>query len=185
MQRLARHPHASEHFAELMGHFGQATNALSFLFSLLGTRWGVRCAVLPSFSVCPFSPSQLAVSTPPPPTPHYYMLIPRVHTHANAHTHSYVVRTLGLPATLRIFPCLLIVASIAAFLYPYLGVRAPSAHPSRRARSSKTPLILLSSFFCMCQQVLFFFVSILKALSYALNEPCKEMLYIPTSDTIR
>lgn len=73
------------------------------------------------------------------------------------HTHtprSYVVRTLGLPATLRIFPCLLIVASIAAFLYPYLGV-------------------------------LFFFVSILKALSYALNEPCKEMLYIPTSDTIR
>ncbi len=34
-------------------------------------------------------------------------------------------------------------------------------------------------------QVLFFFVSILKALSYALNEPCKEMLYIPTSDTIR
>ena len=38
MQKLARHPHASEHFAELMGHFGQATNALSFLFSLLGTR---------------------------------------------------------------------------------------------------------------------------------------------------
>ena len=35
------------------------------------------------------------------------------------------------------------------------------------------------------RQVLFFFVSILKALSYALNEPCKEMLYIPTSDTIR
>ena len=33
--------------------------------------------------------------------------------------------------------------------------------------------------------MLFFFVSILKALSYALNEPCKEMLYIPTSDTIR
>jgi hypothetical protein len=37
----------------------------------------------------------------------------------------------------------------------------------------------------MHNQVLFFFVSILKALSYALNEPCKEMLYIPTSDTIR
>lgn len=40
MQKLARHPHASEHFAELMGHFGQATNALAFLFSLLGTRCG-------------------------------------------------------------------------------------------------------------------------------------------------
>jgi AAA family ATP:ADP antiporter len=33
--------------------------------------------------------------------------------------------------------------------------------------------------------VLFFFVSVLKALSYALNEPCKEMLYIPTSPLIR
>lgn len=49
-------------------------------------------------------------------------------TISHAHTYflllcSYVVRTLGLPATLRIFPCLLIVASIAAFLYPYLGVR--------------------------------------------------------------
>jgi len=38
LQKLSRHPHASEHFAQLMGHFGQATNALSFFFSLLGTR---------------------------------------------------------------------------------------------------------------------------------------------------
>lgn len=104
LEKLKRQPHVSERFAELMGHFGQVTNGLSFFFSLFGT--------------------------------------------------SYVVRQLGLPTTLRIFPCLLIVASIAAFLYPYLGV-------------------------------LFFFVSILKALSYALNEPCKEMLYIPTSPIIR
>lgn len=39
-----------------------------------------------------------------------------------------MVRTLGLPATLRIFPCLLIVASIAAFLYPYLGVSTICMH---------------------------------------------------------
>ena len=67
---------------------------------------------------------------------------------------SYVVRKLGLPKTLRIFPSLLILASITVFVLPRL-------------------------------EVLFFFVSILKALSYALNEPCKEMLYIPTTDLIR
>jgi len=177
---------------------------------------------------------------------------------------SYVVRTLGLPATLRIFPCLLILASIAAFLYPYLGVSPslppslPPSHPpdlplpphprldcrlplpiSRgksllpslpsslpltdhyipsstltppslppspppslppslpRSFSSSSPSLRPSPLPTLTPstpypslppslpQVLFFFVSILKALSYSLNEPCKEMLYIPTSDIIR
>ncbi len=111
MQKLARHPHASAHFAELMGRFGQATNALSFLFSLLGTRsvaWRGRTRATECclFITAPCPSNELTRSSHPTP------ILP-----------SYVVRTLGLPATLRIFPCLLIVASIAAFLYPYLGVR--------------------------------------------------------------
>lgn len=67
---------------------------------------------------------------------------------------SYVVRKLGIEATLRIFPLLLIMATVTTAFYPKLTV-------------------------------LFVFVSTLKALSYSLNEPAKEMLYIPTADLIR
>jgi hypothetical protein len=135
--KLRRHPHASENFAELMGHFGQLTNALTFFFSVSGT----PCLDF-VYALAPRGAFESADEVP-----WRFAALQLFGT-------SYVVRKLGLPTTLRIFPCLLIMASVAAFLYPYLGV-------------------------------LFFFVSILKALSYALNEPCKEMLYIPTSDVIR
>lgn len=95
---------AAEQFATLMGHFGQVTNGLSFVFSLFGT--------------------------------------------------SMVVRQLGLRRSLRVFPCLLVGAVLLSFLFPNLWV-------------------------------LFVSMSCLKALTYALNEPCKEMLYMPTSETIK
>lgn len=95
---------ADEHMANLMGHFGQATNSLSLLMSLFGT------------SLC--------------------------------------VRLLGLRWTLRIFPTLLVVAVVTSFFQPSL-------------------------------RVLFIAIAVLKGLTYALNEPCKEMLYLPTSDAIK
>ena len=95
---------AAGQFAALMGHFGQATNLLSFIFSLFGF--------------------------------------------------SFVVRRLGLAITLRIFPTLLIIAVVCTFCFPNLWV-------------------------------LFVSMSILKALTYALNEPAKELLYMPTSDAIK
>merc|ERR1712185_670840 len=91
-------------FAALMGHFGQATNLLSFVFSLFGF--------------------------------------------------SFVVRRLGLARTLRVFPTLLVLAVASTFFFPNLWV-------------------------------LFTSMSILKALTYALNEPAKELLYMPTSDAIK
>jgi len=93
-----------KNFAALMGHFGQVTNGLSLLLSLLGT--------------------------------------------------SLIVRKLGLPFTLTIFPVLLVLAITVSYLNPSLWV-------------------------------LFMAVSSLKGLSYALNEPCKEMLYMVTSDSIK
>jgi len=97
-------PKAAEHFATLMGHFGQATNILSFAVSLLGT--------------------------------------------------SVVVRRLGLRRALRVFPVLLLLAVLLASVLPSLWV-------------------------------LFFSISFLKALTYALNEPSKELLYMPTSEAIK
>lgn len=91
-------------FAKLMGHFGQTTNALSFVFSLFGF--------------------------------------------------SFVVRTLGLRRTLRVFPLLLLF--VVAF-------------------SSAIPNL----------PVLFYSISLLKALTYSLNEPAMELLYMPTSDAVK
>ncbi len=67
---------------------------------------------------------------------------------------SLIVRNLGLPLAISIFPCLLI-----------LGVLISTALPSL--------------------PVLFITVSVLKALTYSLGEPCKEMLYMVTSDTVK
>ncbi|CAM9979378.1 unnamed protein product, partial [Laminaria digitata] len=44
---------------------------------------------------------------------------------------------------------------------------------------------VVSSFFAPSLRFLFIAVAILKGLTYALNEPCKEMLYLPTSDAIK
>ncbi|CAM9868150.1 unnamed protein product [Ascophyllum nodosum] len=46
-------------------------------------------------------------------------------------------------------------------------------------------LAVLTSFFTPSLRVLFVAVALLKGLTYALNEPCKEMLYLPTSDAIK
>ncbi|CAB1114844.1 AAA [Ectocarpus sp. CCAP 1310/34] len=44
---------------------------------------------------------------------------------------------------------------------------------------------VVTSFFAPSLSFLFVAVAILKGLTYALNEPCKEMLYLPTSDAIK
>jgi AAA family ATP:ADP antiporter len=95
---------ATEGFATFMGMFGQATNLLSFLLSLLGT--------------------------------------------------SAVIRYLGLRLTLLLFPvvCLSMVALV---------------------RFQPTLYVVFAA------------MMILKACSYALNNPTKEMLYQPTSSAVR
>jgi len=87
-----------------MGRFGQLSNSLSFLLSLLGF--------------------------------------------------SYVVRSLGLPATLLVFPSLCLAATLLAYFAPSL------------------PTLFLTT-------------ALLKALTYALNEPALEMLYLPTSNDVK
>jgi len=67
---------------------------------------------------------------------------------------SFIVRKLGLPLTLRVFPCLLVITVMTLMFYPNLWI-------------------------------LFVSISILKGLAYALNDPAKEMLYIPTSNDIK
>jgi ATP:ADP antiporter, AAA family len=95
---------ATQAFAEFMGVFGQTTNALSFVLSLLGT--------------------------------------------------SMVIRRFGLRSTLILFPTLLCVACMVVYLSPTL-------------------------------EVVFGTMLTLKALSYALNNPCKELLYQPTSTSVK
>jgi len=94
----------SNKFANLMGHFGQLTNFLSFIISFFGF--------------------------------------------------SFLVHKLGVKFTLLIFPMLLFFSVILAYISP--------------------------SFW-----VLFIMVSLLKALIFSLNEPVKELLYIPTSESIK
>ena len=95
---------ATAEFTAFMGFFGQATNTLSFLLSLLGT--------------------------------------------------SAVIRFLGLRLTLLLFPTLCLCVIIFVRLYPTL-------------------------------YVVFGAMMTLKACSYALNNPTKEMLYQPTSAAVR
>lgn len=95
---------ATAAFASFMGLFGQATNSLSFLFSLFGT--------------------------------------------------SAVIRFLGLRLTLLLFPSLCLCVIIFVRLYPTL-------------------------------YVVFGAMMLLKANSYALNNPTKEILYQPTSSAVR
>jgi AAA family ATP:ADP antiporter len=95
---------ATAAFTTFMGFFGQATNTLSFLLSLLGT--------------------------------------------------SAVIRYLGLRLTLLLFPSLCLVVIIFVRLRPTLDV-------------------------------VFAAIMTLKASSYALNNPTKEMLYQPTSSAVR
>mmetsp|Transcript_8983 Transcript_8983/g.28516 ORF Transcript_8983/g.28516 Transcript_8983/m.28516 type:complete len:546 (+) Transcript_8983:43-1680(+) len=67
---------------------------------------------------------------------------------------SYVVRSLGLPVTLLVFPLLLVLATLVTYAFPSLWI-------------------------------LFVTTAILKALTYALNEPALEMLYVPTCTDIK
>jgi AAA family ATP:ADP antiporter len=95
---------ATKSFAAFMGVFGQCTNGMSFLFSLVGT--------------------------------------------------SFVIRRFGLKTTIMLFPTLCLVAMVAVYAVPTL------------------PMVFLM-------------MLVLKALSYALNNPCKELLYQPTSDAVK
>ncbi|CAB9529583.1 ATP carrier protein 1 [Seminavis robusta] len=95
---------STEAFTSFMGFFGQATNTLSFLMSLLGT--------------------------------------------------SAIIRYLGLRMTLLLFPTLCLAVIIFVRLHPTL-------------------------------YVVFGAMMMLKASSYALNNPTKEMLYQPTSSAVR
>uniref|UniRef100_A0A7S3JRE1 ADP,ATP carrier protein n=1 Tax=Aureoumbra lagunensis TaxID=44058 RepID=A0A7S3JRE1_9STRA len=102
--RYSTDERGAEQFAELMGHFGQTVNTISFIFSLAGF--------------------------------------------------SYVVRRLGLSITLLVFPFLLIVGTLVTYASPGLWT-------------------------------LFITTALLKALTYSLNEPALEMLYVPTSEPIK
>eukprot|EP01084_Bolivina_argentea_P110451 197218_1 len=95
---------ATEGFTSFIGTFGQATNCVSFAFSLLGT--------------------------------------------------SFVVRHLGLRYTLLAFPSLCACAIVVVMIMPTL-------------------------------EVAFFALILIKAFSYSLNNPCKEMLYQPTSNSVK
>lgn len=68
----------------------------------------------------------------------------------------YLMKTRGLRSTLRIFPALLVFVAILTYLA--LPMNLP---------------------------VLFVSVSLLKAMTYSVNDPAKEILYIPTSDEIK
>ena len=95
---------ATQKLTEFMGFFGQATNTLSFLFSLFGT--------------------------------------------------SAIIRYLGLRLTLLLFPTMCLGVIIFVRLYPSLNV-------------------------------VFGAMMMLKASSYALNNPTKEILYQPTSTAVK
>ncbi|CAN0046639.1 unnamed protein product, partial [Phaeothamnion confervicola] len=58
---------------------------------------------------------------------------------------------------------------------------------SRTLRIFPTLMVVavLLSYFRPSLTMLFLCVSTLKGLSYSLNEPCKEMLYMPTSDAVK
>lgn len=93
-----------DRFANLLGHFGQVTNFLSFVVSFFGF--------------------------------------------------SFLVRYIGVRSSLMIFPVVLFLAVLLTNLVPSLSV-------------------------------LFFSVSLIKALVFSLHDPVKELLYIPTSQPIK
>jgi AAA family ATP:ADP antiporter len=68
----------------------------------------------------------------------------------------YLMENFGLKHTLRIFPTLLL--AIATMTFIALPLNLP---------------------------VLFISMSLLKALTYSINDPAKEILYIPTSNTVK
>ena len=91
-------------FANLLGHFGQLTNMLSFFVSFFG--------------------------------------------------YSFLVRRVGVRSSLMIFPAVMFVAVLLTNLVPTLPV-------------------------------LFVSVSVIKALVFSLHDPVKELLYIPTSQSVK
>lgn len=91
-------------FASFMGYFGQMTNTISFLFSLLGT--------------------------------------------------GFVIKRFGLTNTMISYPILLFSCAIIVYLYPSLWI-------------------------------VFSVMMIIKGMSYALNNPCKEILYQVTNSQIK
>lgn len=93
-----------DRFANLLGHFGQFTNIISFFISFFGF--------------------------------------------------SYIINKIDVKKSLIIFPLILFFSVIITNLVPSLWI-------------------------------LFFFVSVIKAISFSLNEPIKELLYIPTSQSIK
>jgi AAA family ATP:ADP antiporter len=68
----------------------------------------------------------------------------------------FLIRNYGLRITLRFFPTLLLIATVVAF----------GAVPGNLA-------------------VIFFSLSILKAMTYSVHDPSKEILYIPTSNAVK
>lgn len=95
---------AGDRFANLLGHFGQLTNLLSFFISFFGF--------------------------------------------------SFLVRLFGVRASLMVFPSVLFVAVLLTNFSPSLWV-------------------------------LFICVSVVKAIVFSLHDPVKELLYIPTSQSIK
>jgi AAA family ATP:ADP antiporter len=103
--RYGDEPEAAVQFATLMGHFGQVTNVVSFLFSLFGF--------------------------------------------------SFVMHSFGIKRVLRLFPALLLLAALG------------------------------STFVQGNLWILFGAIATLKAMTYSMNEPAKELMYAPTTDAIK
>ena len=115
---------------------------------------------------------------------------------------SFVIRRLGLPKTLVLFPSMLIIVCFAILSVPSLEVRKFFLSPSSRQSISTlirtiTPRCPPSCFYpysslpalppatIAANQTVFVAMLLLKALSYALNNPCKEMLYQPTTKAVK
>ncbi len=100
--------------------------------------------------------------------------------------HFYQVRHLGLRYTLLAFPSLCACAIVVVMIMPTLEVGRDSNRCSRHVLVDSTSfyLALTNSGLPPCVKVAFFALILIKAFSYSLNNPCKEMLYQPTSNSV-
>ena len=98
---------------------------------------------------------------------------------------SFVIRRLGLYRSLVAFPILCMAAIAVAVMVPDLWVRREGWRRVYVSRDSQLIFDLPSIPPSLPPQVVFASLMFLKALSYSLNNPCKEMLYQPTSTGIK
>ncbi len=96
----------------------------------------------------------------------------------------FQVRHLGLRHTLLAFPTLCACTVVVVMILPKPEVGRNSQLSSCVTTRTGFDLALTNSDLPHCAKVIFFVLILIKAFSYSLNNPCKEMLYQPTSDTV-